>query len=321
MRSRLALALAIVGLQCGHTREPYSVVSAPRGWAEHPAIVEMGAVPTLYAISDVHGGYERMVTLLAAHHVIAAHPPAPDAAQWTGGTAVLVVIGDIFDKGAAPLEALDLLRTLEPRAATAGGRVIFTLGNHEAEFLDDPENDKATKDHGVDEEIRTRGLAPVDIASGKDPRGAWLRDRPFGAKVGSWFFAHAGNTHGRSLPDLEAALRTGVGANDYHDDEIIGGESLLESRGWYAGDDATAMRYGAALGAKHIVFGHQPDALGPRGQIAVAYAGALFRIDCGMSPDVDDSQGRMLRVRREEALEIAESLDPEGSAHEVWRGE
>jgi hypothetical protein len=321
MRARSFLVAACVGLQCGHAREAYTVVSPPRVWTEHPAVVAMDAAPTLYAISDVHGGYERMVTLLGVHHVIAERPPAPDAVQWTAGPAVLVVTGDIFDKGAAPLEALDLLRALETQAASAGGRVVFTIGNHEGEFLDDPENDKATKDHGVDEEIRSRGLSPVDIASGKDPRGVWLRDRPFAAKVGSWFFAHAGNTKGRTVAELEAVLRAGVGANDYHDAEVVGADSILESRGWYEGDDATASRYAAALGAKHIVFGHQPDALGPRGQIAVAYGGALFRIDCGMSPDVDDSQGKMLRVRREGTLEIAESIEPDGSIRELWRGQ
>src|SRR5262249_26234507 len=155
------------------------------------------------------------------------------------------------------------------------------------------ENDKATKDNGVDQEIRARGLSPVGVANGSDPRGVWLRDRPFGARVGAWFFAHAGNTKGRTIAQLEQALRAGVLAHDYDDREVIGSDSILEARGWYNGDAATASRYASAVGAKHIVFGHQPDALGPRGEIAIGFGGALFRIDCGMSPDVDDSHGRM----------------------------
>lgn len=261
-----------------------------------------------------------MVALLVAHHLLATPPAAPEAAQWSAGAAVLVVTGDLMDKGPAPLEAIDLLRTLEPQAASAGGRVIFTMGNHEAEFLDDPENDKATKDNGVDQEIRARGLSPVDVANGSDPRGAWLRERPFGARVGAWFFAHAGNTQGRTVEQLELALRSGLQAHDYDDPEIIGGDSILESRDWYTADGSTPGRYAGALAVRHIVFGHQPDALGPRGEIAVGYGGTLFRIDCGMSPGVDDSRGRMLRIRRDGSVDVAESLDPEGAVKEIWRG-
>ena len=314
-----AVAMLLLGC-CSHQRVPYTVVSAPRDWAMHPAVVEMDSVPVVYALSDVHGGYDRMVALLVAHRVIMGSPSTPEGAQWNAGAAVLVVTGDLMDKGPASLESLDLLRALEPQAAIAGGRVIFTLGNHEAEFLDDPENDKANKADGVDQEIRARGISPLSIANGSDPRGKWLRDRPLAARVGTWFFAHAGNTQGRNVQALEPALETGILAHDFDDAEVIGADSILESRGWYSADAATASGYASALGAQHIVFGHQPDALGPRGEIAVGYGGALFRIDCGMSPDVDDSQGRMLRVRRDVSVDVAESLNPDGSVHEIWRG-
>lgn len=322
MRSLLALGVAVVMADCSseHQRTLYTVVSPPRDWDMHPAVVEMDAPATVLAMSDVHGGYDRMVALLVANKVIVSAPSAPEAAQWNAGGAVLVVVGDVMDKGPESLEAIDLLRTLEPQALAAGGRVVFTMGNHEAEFLDDPGNDKATADDGVDKEIQTDGLSPVGIASGADPRGAWLRDQPFGVRVGAWFFAHAGDTHARTVPELDQVLRAAVLANDYDDSELIGDDSILESRGWYTADPTTASRYAAALGAEHIVFGHQPDALGPRGEIAVAYGGALLRIDCGMSPDVNDSAGKMLRIRRDGDVDVAESLDPDGNVIEIWRG-
>ncbi len=172
MRTSSGALVALVLLGCsGHERATYTVVSPPRDWSAHPAIVEMDAPPTIYAMSDVHGGYERMVDLLVAHHVIAERPPAPAAVRWNAGGAVFVMTGDVMDKGASPLEAFDVLRALEPQAAAAGGRVIFTLGNHEAEFLYDPENDKATKPDGVDHEIRAWGLTPVGVANGSDVHG------------------------------------------------------------------------------------------------------------------------------------------------------
>ena len=323
LRSLCALGVAIVLPDCSskdHSRTIYAVVSPPRDWDRNPAVVEMDAPATVLAMSDIHGGYDRMVALLVANKVLASAPAAPDAAQWSAGGAVLVVAGDLMDKGPSALEAIDLLRALEPQAIAAGGRVIFTMGNHEAEFLDDPGNDKATADDGVDKEIQASGLTPVALASGSDPRGQWLRDRPFGARVGAWFFAHAGDTHARTVAELDQVLRAAVLANDYDDSEIIGDDSILESRGWYTDDPTTASRYVAALGVGHIVFGHQPDALGPRGEIAVAYGGALLRIDCGMSPDVNDSMGKMLRIRRDGDVDVAESLDPGGNATEIWRG-
>jgi hypothetical protein len=321
MRLALLLGSSLFLLQCSsHERTPYTVVSPPRDWSVHPAVVEMDAPPVIFALSDVHGGYDRMVTLLVGNHVVADAPPAPEAAKWSAGNAALVVTGDLMDKGPSALEAINLLRTLQPQAEAAGGRVIFTLGNHEAEFLYDPENDKATKDTGVDTEIKDHGLTPVGVANGSDPMGQWLRDQPFAARVGAWFFAHAGNTKGRSIPDLEQAFRAGILKDDYADGEMIGDDSILESRGWYDGDPGTASRFAQAVGAKHIVFGHQPDALGPQGEIASGFGGVLFRIDCGMSPTVDYSAGRLLRIRRDGTVDVAESLDPSGSATELWRG-
>lgn len=230
------------------------------------------------------------------------------------------MVGDLFDKGPQGLEVIDLLRALEPQAQAAGGAVVCTLGNHEAEFLADPENDKATASDGVDREILARGVAPEAIASGEDPRGRWLRERPFAARVGRWFFAHAGDTRGRSVAELERALRAAVTADDYRGDEVVGAGSILESREWYTSDRGAALRDARAVGAEHIVFGHDPNALGARGRIAVAQNGALLRIDCGMSPDVNDGAGELLRVRAEGNVDVAEALAADGSVREVWRG-
>jgi hypothetical protein len=115
-------------------------------------------------------------------------------------------------------------------------------------------------------------------------------------------------------------FRSAVAAHDYDDPAIIGADSLLESRGWYDSDPGSGARYASAVGARHIVFGHQPAALGPRGAIAVGQDGALFRIDCGLSPVVNDSAGALLRVHVDSGLDIAESLSADGAVHELWRG-
>jgi hypothetical protein len=317
---RLLLACGMALVACTHTRVPYAVVSPARDWTQHPAIVEVDSAPTLFALSDVHGGYDRLTALLVHNHILDVVPGRPEQARWSAGAAVLVVAGDMIDKGPSSVAVLDLFRALEASAPSAGGRVVVTLGNHEAEFLDDPGNDKATTSDGVDQDLAAHGLTGLAVANGSDVRGAWLRDRALGVRVGRWFFAHAGDTHGRTVRELEAALRAGITAHDYDDPEVIGGGSLLESRGWYDGDPAMGLRYAHAVSAEHIVFGHQPGALGAQGEIAVGQGGALFRIDCGMSPDVNYSAGRLLRVHEAAGFDIAESLDADGKAHEIWRG-
>lgn len=295
----------------------------PDGGVWH-AVVQRDLLPTqtVYAISDIHGGWDRVAALLASNGIIGSVPPTPDAIAWSAGNAILVVAGDLIDKGPQPVEVLDGLRALQASAAAIGGEVIVLLGNHEAEFFVDPHNPKATDKDGIDVELAAKGIDPAQLASGADPpgRGAWLRDRPLAARLGSWFFSHAGNTKGRTVGYLDAVLRVALGLHpDYNDVELVGIDSILEARDWYA-DAAVAPANAAALGVRHLVFGHDPNAIGPRGVIGVAQDGLLLRIDCGMSPDVDDSKGCILRVRREGSDEVAAMLDSKANAKEILRG-
>ncbi len=300
-----------------HTRQLYDVVSGHRDWSSHPAVLELDPVPgDVYAMSDIHGGYDRMLALLAQNGLIAPGPTAPAELTWVGGNAVLIVVGDMVDKGPKSVEVVDALRGLENAAAAAGGKVVVTVGNHEAEFFYDPANDKTAKGDGFRAEMESLGIDPIAVASGADPRGQWLRDLPFAIHAGKWFFAHAGNTAGRSIPDLEAALRSAIDLNPAYDGpETVGGNSILESKDWYGARLGNAQ----SLGVQHIVFGHQPTAVGPSGKIALTADGVLFRIDCGMSPDVNYSAGRLLRLRTDAGKEVAQSLDPTGAVEVLWR--
>jgi hypothetical protein len=292
-----------------------------RDWAAHPAIVDVAAPAApaaLYAASDVHGGYDRLAALLLANKLLSRVPTAAKDAHWGGAGAALVVTGDLIDKGPSSVEVIDFLMALQSDAHANGGLVVVTLGNHEAEFLVDPNNSKASGTDGIDTELAADGILPATLASATDPRGAWLRDLPFGARVGGWFFSHAGDSGGRALPALDAALEAAVKAHaDYNDPEIVGTSSILESRTWYTG--AVVTQNAAALGVKHIVMGHDPNALGAKGAIAVGFGNALLRIDCGMSPGVNDSKGKLLRVVQQGATDIVDELDPAGASRALFQ--
>ncbi|HSD90599.1 MAG TPA: metallophosphoesterase [Kofleriaceae bacterium] len=312
-------ALVTGMLFVGACHEPlqYEVATGPRDWTANPALVSLPS-STVYAVSDIHGGYTRLTALLSRHGLIAAPPSSPEHAQWTGGDVVLVIAGDMLDKGPDGLDVIDLLRALQTSAPATGGQVVVLLGNHEAEFFADPTNSKAEDSNGIDTQLDNDHIDLVTFASGIDPRGLWLRQQAFGARIGAWFFSHAGNTKGRTFDALEAALRTAFDSSDFKGDELIGSDSLLEARDWYGSASAVAAD-ARAMGVEHFVFGHDPGALGARGAIATAQSGALVRIDCGMSPDVNDSAGTLLRIRHDGGSEVAEQLDPVGGVREIWR--
>lgn len=51
--------------------------------------------------------------------------------RWIGGSAELVQVGDLFNRGGGARDALTLLQALKRPALRAGGRVTVLLGNHE----------------------------------------------------------------------------------------------------------------------------------------------------------------------------------------------
>lgn len=300
-----------------------------RDWNAHPAIVEISDADEVFALSDPHGGYEPLAQLLKANGLIASIPRSPDDAaqvRWTGGTAVLVVAGDLIDKGPQSLGVIDLLRSLEAHAPENGGRVIVTLGNHEAEFFVDPHNKMATSNEpdavGIDNELFARGIDPRDVAARRDSagRGAWLANLPFAVRVKKWFFAHGGNTGGDSIPDLEVRLRHALDKKGWSAKDIVGNDSILEAQEWYGDPDRDSVveRNADALGVKHIVFGHDPSAMKDRGRILMNRDGTLTKLNVNMGLNVNQSTtgGLLLHVHTK-GSDSFEVLDSRGRAESV----
>jgi hypothetical protein len=287
-----------------------------RDWSAHPAIVEVDDADEIYALSDPHGGAKELAALLAANHLIAG-------TDWKGGTAILVVAGDLIDKGPDSLGVIDLLRALEPKAKAKGGRVIVTMGNHEAEFLADPQNKKATSTgddaEGIDGQLAAKKIAPADVARGADAdgRGRWLIDLPLGVRIKKWFFAHGGNTNGDSIAALGKRLQSSIDKNGFGDKDITGKSSILEAQEWYGNQDKdnTGHAYADALGVKHIVFGHDPGAFGEHGHILASKDGSLVKLDVAMGLHAKKSvAGGLLLHIKTKGNDSAEILDASGKA-------
>lgn len=272
---------------------PPAPVGPARDWAAAPAFAQPAESPgRVWVVSDVHGGYQRLITLLKTAGLV------NDALTWTGGADRLYVLGDLIDKTTGGIPTIELLQSLEAQAPATGGLVVVSLGNHEAEFLADPAAEKVAT---FATELRERALDPLEVAKGAGP-GAWLRSRPFGIKDGAWFFSHSGHTGGRTLDDLALRLARGIDAEQYAADVVAAPDSIVEAEQWWASsstDSATLIdTHLTALGARHIVFGHDPGAFGKKGAMAEKLMGRLFLVDVGMSPTVNDSPGALLLIER-----------------------
>jgi hypothetical protein len=76
-------------------------------------------------VGDLNGADDVLVALLRGTGLV------DRKLRWTGGTAELVQMGDLFNRGGGALRALRLLLKLARQARLAGGKVTILLGNHE----------------------------------------------------------------------------------------------------------------------------------------------------------------------------------------------
>jgi hypothetical protein len=305
-----------------------------RNWDQCPAIVTLQTTEVVYALGDTHGDYDRLVALLTGGKLIAPAPASPEQAAWTGGKSILVVTGDMIDKWDQSLKVIALMRTLITSAASQGGQVVISAGNHEAEFLNRPDGSK-TKE--FQKELIAASIDPKDVANGTDSGGIgkFLLCLPFAAQVNGWFFAHAGSTSGQSLTQLRDNIQNSFPKPGYGAAMLLGDEGLLEARmkppWWEKPHDTpgqSEMRlqgYADRLGVQHIVFGHQPGTYvfndkttRKKGTMFTKFGGLFFMIDMGMSRGVDHSKGGLLRIAGTGSQQTATQILPDGTEKQLW---
>jgi hypothetical protein len=315
--------------------------------------MQIAAAHEIFVVGDFHGDYEKAVKLLVGAGILKGIPANPLDAKWAAKKALLVCTGDMIDKWSNSVEVVQLMRSLQADAAKHGGQVIVTLGNHEAEFLaSDGADDKSSE---FAHELRQLGKSPQEVAAGRDADGigAWLRDLPAAARVGDWFFCHAGNTHGSTVAQLETSIENGVNQNGFGAFVLAQPNSLLEARlhpvPWWMGPQgentpekvskkeekmtkrenndspaesagpARLKQYIHALGCEHMVIGHQPgevhfgDGIQRKAGEAFDYEGLLYIIDTGMSRGVDNGRGIVLKIHHGGKKENVTAVDDAGA--------
>ena len=123
----IVAAVAVVwACGTGSSGAQSAVAPAPAQVAVASATCDITTTERIVAVGDVHGAFEKFVTILREAKLIDSRN------RWTGGRAILVQTGDVTDRGPDSKKVFDLLRKLTDEAAKAGGRVHALLGNHEA---------------------------------------------------------------------------------------------------------------------------------------------------------------------------------------------
>ena len=254
--------------------------------AEPPAIEPhiLEDVPSVFAVSDIHGEYAALLEILKNTGVV------DDKLRWNWDDGHLVVLGDIFDRGAEVTECLWFIHRLEREAMLAGGRVHYLLGNHEKMVL---RGDLRYVNEKYLSGIVDRTQITYDDLFGPHMElGRWLRSKHIAVKLNDILFVHGGLSpevveRGLSLDDMNTAARIGIDMYSY---EMAFTELpwfLFSSNGplWYRGyhgprdgfPQTTSAQLDSILdhyGAETIVVGHSEIP-----QVTRLYEGRVYAID------------------------------------------
>lgn len=135
------------------------------------------------ALSDIHGQYDNLKTLLQTHGIIGSD------LNWTFGDGHLVIAGDIVDRGTQVTEALWLLYRLDAQAKAAGGRLHVLLGNHETMVM---ANDLRYVNQKYIKVAREFGVTYPELFGADTVLGRWIRSKPVIVQINDSLFMHAG---------------------------------------------------------------------------------------------------------------------------------
>jgi hypothetical protein len=172
-------------------------------------------MPPLYVVGDVHGHLSALRRLLQ-------HAALVDGRnRWTGGDSILVVLGDMVDRGEDGIGVLNLLMDLQREAVHSAGQVNVLLGNHEVQLLaarrfgDTLRHDSQNSFRG--DWHRFGGLLG-DLDRVEPAHEAWLERLPTMLRVGDDLLVHADATfypkYGRTIEEVNTAVAAVLRCDD-----------------------------------------------------------------------------------------------------------
>jgi methionine-S-sulfoxide reductase len=263
----------------------------------------------IFVISDVHGVFDVMRKILAAHKVVDSKN------RWTFGSGRLLILGDVACRGSQVTQSYWFIRALEEGAKKAGGGVHMILGNHEALLMTG--ESKSTNQKYLSQ---PQGMPPLTEQYGTSSElGRWLRSRPIMVKVGDKLFLHGGISSeflakGLDIDKANAALRIAPTA------ELEGINAFLHGPAgpmWYRGMVWGGQRFsisGADLDkalelfkVKRIVVGHTLVE-----EVTALHGGKVLAVDA----NIQSRRGEGLYIEKEKYYRAL----PDGNKIEIQMG-
>ena len=276
---------------------------------------EWTGVERVVAIGDVHGAYDRFVEILKVAGVIDA------GSHWAAGSAHVVQLGDILDRGDDSRKVLDLVRRLEKEAQAARGWLHLLLGNHEAaRMLGDlrltaageyaafatPDSESvrekyltSLKPATADQRAQLIKQMPLGFfemrqAFGRDgDYGRWLRQLPVVVKIDGFMFVHGGISPavaplGCAAINDQVRRELTTELDKTREAPLASLTARVDGPLWYRGlsqeGDAFAPQIDEILSkaqARAIVVGHTVTTTG---RVTSRFDGRVIQIDTGMQP-------------------------------------
>jgi len=265
-----------------------------RGPAEvAPDEVTVSARSPLFVVADTHGEFAILALMLQKHRVVDAK------LHWSFGRGHLVILGDVFDRGAHQTEILWLIYALEAEARKSGGGVHLVLGNHEAMAL---HGDLRYLNPKYRLTAQVLGVSSYEqLFSADSVLGQWLRTKPAMIKVNDLLCLHGGVSkelieRGLTLSQVNSTIRAILDERAFISRDEIGRAEFLSGqsgplwyRGYFAGDwgpaEATAddiRRIREYFGVSRILVGHTRVPT-----ITPLYAGEVIAVQVYPQRDAD----------------------------------
>lgn len=214
----------------------------------------------IYAISDVHGDKKQAIKLLQEHDVI------DNENNWIAGSSVLVVNGDSTDRGPDGIGTLRFFYNLTQQAAAKGGRVIHTMGNHDALILSIAlQNIEQEYNYEHEQIFRQNGgkVHEAKSLSTLHDLRRYVQSFPLMCRIDDVLFQHVdGFFYTRTIDTLEEPEKMIAAINVYgrHQAQTSGGAwqlfyDLTNERYWQYNEQRVSG-YLQKFDAKMVVHGH-----------------------------------------------------------------
>jgi predicted MPP superfamily phosphohydrolase len=239
----------------------------------------------IVVLSDIHGQFDLAIEILKNNHII------KEDLSWNFNDGHLVIVGDIFDRGPKVTETLWFVYHLEKQAEKSGGKVHFTLGNHEYMVLKEDLRYINSKYRVTSYLLETNY---TELFNNQTVLGRWLRSKPTILKINKDTYVHGGlsNTFlalGYDIDNVNKLMRESIDipkeelkATSFYDDYYRSNGPI-----WYRGyfndnlPDSEIKEILRQIKSKHIVVGHCSNE-----EVVQLYNEKIFGVDSSIKNGV-----------------------------------